>query len=130
VTVENNSIHDMTHRNHDPAHSDGTHNDGIQVQGGQNGQNSVCITYGGYSNVPLTLQNNYFGPQPVGLRQWFEVSDPDLLQVEVHHLRSVDQPLGGQQRAHDRGRNTGIRFMSARPDRPRDPRRIPAGVLA
>lgn len=25
------------------------------------GQNSVCITYGGHSNVTLTLQNNHFG---------------------------------------------------------------------
>jgi len=25
------------------------------------GQNSVCITYGGYSNVTFTLQNNHFG---------------------------------------------------------------------
>jgi hypothetical protein len=33
VTVENNYIHHMTHWNHDPARSDGTHNDSIQVQG-------------------------------------------------------------------------------------------------
>ena len=36
VTVESNYIHDLTHWNKDPAHSDGTHNDGIQIQGGQN----------------------------------------------------------------------------------------------
>ena len=36
VTAEYNYIHDLTHWNNDPAHSDGTHNDGIQVQGGQN----------------------------------------------------------------------------------------------
>ena len=36
VTVEGNYIHDLTHWNNDPAHADGTHNDAIQVQGGQN----------------------------------------------------------------------------------------------
>lgn len=36
VTVDGNYIHDLTHWNYDPAHSDGTHNDGIQIQGGQN----------------------------------------------------------------------------------------------
>lgn len=36
VTVEGNYIHSLTHWNYDPAHSDGTHNDGIQIQGGQN----------------------------------------------------------------------------------------------
>ncbi len=36
VKVEENYIHDLTHWNSDPAHSDGTHNDGIQIQGGQN----------------------------------------------------------------------------------------------
>ena len=36
VTVQGNYIHDLTHWNNDPAHRDGTHNDGIQVQGGQN----------------------------------------------------------------------------------------------
>ena len=32
---------DATHWNHDPAHSDGTHNDSIQVQGGKN----IAIRY-------------------------------------------------------------------------------------
>ena len=36
VTVQGNYIHDLTHWNNDPAHSDGTHNDAIQIQGGQN----------------------------------------------------------------------------------------------
>jgi hypothetical protein len=36
VTAEGNYIHDLTHWNYDPAHSDGTHNDGIQIQGGEN----------------------------------------------------------------------------------------------
>ena len=31
-----NYIHDLTRWNSDPAHSDGTHNDGIEIQGGQN----------------------------------------------------------------------------------------------
>lgn len=36
VTVEGNYIHELTHWNHDPAHTDGTHNDGIEIQGGEN----------------------------------------------------------------------------------------------
>lgn len=36
VTASGNYIHSLTHWSHDPAHSDGTHNDGIQVQGGRN----------------------------------------------------------------------------------------------
>ncbi len=36
VVAERNYIHDLTHWNVDPAHDDGTHNDGIEIQGGHN----------------------------------------------------------------------------------------------
>lgn len=36
VTAEGNYINELTWWSYDPAHSDGTHNDGIQVQGGEN----------------------------------------------------------------------------------------------
>ena len=36
VTIENSYIHDLSYFNSDPNHSDGTHNDGIQIQGGAN----------------------------------------------------------------------------------------------
>lgn len=36
VTAEANYIHSLTYFDYSSAHSDGTHNDGIQVQGGQN----------------------------------------------------------------------------------------------
>ncbi|TKV61704.1 hypothetical protein FDO65_09180 [Nakamurella flava] len=36
VRVTGNYIHDLTHWNYDPAHANGTHNDGIEIQGGQN----------------------------------------------------------------------------------------------
>lgn len=36
VTASGNYIHSLTFFSNDPAHSDGTHNDGIQIQGGQN----------------------------------------------------------------------------------------------
>ncbi|GAA1996912.1 hypothetical protein JL107_12825 [Nakamurella flavida] len=36
VRVEGNYIHDLTHWNDSPYHTDGTHNDGIEVQGGEN----------------------------------------------------------------------------------------------
>ncbi|GAA1996921.1 hypothetical protein JL107_12840 [Nakamurella flavida] len=36
VRVEGNYIHDMTRWSSSPYHSDGTHNDGIEIQGGEN----------------------------------------------------------------------------------------------
>ncbi|HAP89274.1 MAG TPA: hypothetical protein DCR15_05690 [Arthrobacter bacterium] len=36
VTIEGNYVHDTIYFRNDPAHSDGTHNDGVQVQGGEN----------------------------------------------------------------------------------------------
>lgn len=36
VTIENSDIHDLSYFANDPNHSDGTHNDGIQIQGGGN----------------------------------------------------------------------------------------------
>lgn len=36
VAIEANYVHDLTYWNPDPAHSDGTHNDGLQIQGGGN----------------------------------------------------------------------------------------------
>ncbi|MHA7304967.1 hypothetical protein ACX80E_06945 [Arthrobacter sp. TMN-49] len=36
VTASGNYIHDLTFWSNDPAHSDGTHNDGVQIQGGEN----------------------------------------------------------------------------------------------
>ena len=113
VTAEANYIHGLTYWSNDPAHSDGTHNDGIQVQGGQNirivgnnvvanstpgpgsapnprgthagigimlqqnvaklanvvvdknwvddGQTSINIDHGKYSNITVTLSNNKLG---------------------------------------------------------------------
>lgn len=113
VTAEGNYIHSLTFWSNDPAHSDGTHNDGIQVQGGENiriagnnvvasavtgagsapnprgdhagigimlqqnvaklanvvveknwvddGQTSINIANGKYSNITVTVRNNYLG---------------------------------------------------------------------
>lgn len=70
VTAEGNYIHDLTHWNYDPAHSDGTHNDGIQIQGGENivirGNNVVGSvvagdglgTYGTHGGAALLAQQN------------------------------------------------------------------------
>ncbi len=56
VTAEGNYIHDLTFWSNDPAHRDGTHNDGIQVQGGQNirivGNNIVATSKPGPGSVP------------------------------------------------------------------------------
>ncbi len=56
VTAEGNYIHDLTFWSNDPAHRDGTHNDGIQVQGGQNirivGNNIVATSKPGPGSAP------------------------------------------------------------------------------
>lgn len=56
VTAEGNYIHDLTYWSNDPAHRDGTHNDGIQVQGGQNirivGNNVVGTSRPGPGSAP------------------------------------------------------------------------------
>ncbi|WP_427008088.1 hypothetical protein [Pseudarthrobacter sp. H2] len=36
TTIEANYVHDTVYFRNDPAHSDGTHNDGVQVRGGEN----------------------------------------------------------------------------------------------
>jgi len=75
VTAEYNYIHDLTHWNNDPLHSDGTHNDGIQVQGGKNigiRYNTVvgsvvtadgAFKYGTHGNAALMVTPNV---SPVG----------------------------------------------------------------
>jgi hypothetical protein len=56
VTAEGNYIHGLTFFSKDPAHSDGTHNDGIQVQGGENiriaGNNIVADSRPGTGSAP------------------------------------------------------------------------------
>lgn len=56
VTAEGNYIHSLTYWSNDPAHSDGTHNDGIQVQGGENiriaGNNVVANAVTGAGSAP------------------------------------------------------------------------------
>ncbi|KNH16568.1 hypothetical protein ACU18_13395 [Arthrobacter sp. ZBG10] len=113
VTAKGNYIHSLTFFDQDTVHSDGTHNDGIQVQGGENillagntvvasivtgagsgpsprgthggiaimlqqnvaklanvvvesnwvddGQTSINIDNGKYSNITVTVRNNYLG---------------------------------------------------------------------
>lgn len=56
VTAEGNYIHSLTYFSYDPAHTDGTHNDGIQVQGGENiriiGNNIVANSQPGTGSAP------------------------------------------------------------------------------
>lgn len=56
VKAEGNYIHSLTYFSNDPAHSNGTHNDGIQVQGGQNiritGNNIVANSKPGIGSAP------------------------------------------------------------------------------
>ncbi len=60
VTAEGNYIHSLTYWSSDPAHSDGTHNDGIQVQGGEN------IRLAGNNVVANAVLGEGSGPNPRG----------------------------------------------------------------
>ena len=101
-TLIGNYVHDMTHWNNDPAHADGTHNDGIEIQGGANitlrGNNFVgsvvagdglgvdsARTPVGHHRRPehgivsnLVIENNWFDDaQNCGLHQQWQ-SDPNI----------------------------------------------------
>lgn len=72
VTVKGNYIHGLTYWSNDPAHKDGSHNDGIQVQGGENiliagntivgdmvtGKGSANPVRGMYTTTAMLLQQN------------------------------------------------------------------------
>lgn len=72
VTIEGNYINELTYWSYDPAHSDGTHNDGIQVQGGENirivgnrvvasavtGAGSLPNPRGSHAGIGIMLQQN------------------------------------------------------------------------
>lgn len=72
VTAKGNYIHTLTFFTKDPAHSDGTHNDGIQIQGGENilisgnqingnvvaGAGSAGPARGLYGTTAMLLQQN------------------------------------------------------------------------
>ncbi|MCB5273759.1 hypothetical protein BJG92_01283 [Arthrobacter sp. SO5] len=72
VVAEGNYIHDLSYFSNDPAHADGTHNDGIQVQGGENiritgnhviastvrGPGSKASAHGKHASAAILLQQN------------------------------------------------------------------------
>ncbi|MHA7222562.1 right-handed parallel beta-helix repeat-containing protein [Arthrobacter sp. RHLT1-20] len=72
VVAESNYIHDLSYFSNDPAHADGTHNDGIQVQGGENiriagnhvigstvrGPGSKSSAHGTSGSTAIMLQQN------------------------------------------------------------------------
>jgi hypothetical protein len=85
VTVTGNYIHDLTHWMYDPAHSDGTHNDAIQIQGGTNitirGNNVVGSvvsgnglgTYGKHGGAALIINQNVSQLKNVVIESnWFD----------------------------------------------------------
>jgi len=85
VTVTGNYIHDLTHWMNDPAHSDGTHNDAIQIQGGTNitirGNNVVGSvvsgnglgTYGKHGGAALIINQNVSQLRNVVIESnWFD----------------------------------------------------------
>lgn len=72
VTAKGNYIHGLTYWSNDPAHRDGSHNDGIQVQGGENihiagntvvgnmvrGAGSAAPSRGLHTTTAMLLQQN------------------------------------------------------------------------
>ncbi|MEC5180964.1 hypothetical protein [Arthrobacter sp. CG_A4] len=72
VVADANYIHDLSYFSNDPAHVDGTHNDGIQVQGGENiritgnhvisstvrGPGSEFSAHGSSGGAAILLQQN------------------------------------------------------------------------
>ncbi len=72
VTAKGNYIHALTYWSKDPAHKDGTHNDGIQLQGGENilisgnnivgdvvpGKGSAAPVRGLYTTTAMLLQQH------------------------------------------------------------------------
>ena len=79
VTAEGNYIHSLTFWSNDPAHSDGTHNDGIQVQGGEN------IRIAGNTIVASARPGRGSGPSPRGPHAGIGI----MLQQNVARLGNV-----------------------------------------
>lgn len=79
VTAEGNYISDLTYWSYDPAHSDGTHNDGIQVQGGEN------IRIVGNTVVGSIVTGSGSAPSPRGTHGGCTI----MLQQNVAKLRNV-----------------------------------------
>lgn len=164
VKAEGNYIHSLTYFSNDPAHSDGTHNDGIQVQGGQNiriagntvvansktgagsapnprgthagigimlqqnvaklanvvveknwvddGQTSINIDKGKYSNITVTLAGNKLG------RNQFDFGGGSKYQIRIVSRSASTIPGLGTNRWADNlallveGKTGGIRYNS------------------
>lgn len=79
VSAEGNYIHSLTYWSSDPAHSDGTHNDGIQVQGGEN------IRLAGNTVVANAVLGEGSGPNPRGDHAGIGI----MLQQNVAKLANV-----------------------------------------
>ncbi|MFJ6076884.1 hypothetical protein ACIQC0_01105 [Pseudarthrobacter sp. NPDC092419] len=79
VRAEANYIHSLTYWSYDPAHSDGTHNDGIQVQGGEN------IRLAGNNVVANAVLGEGSGPNPRGDHAGIGI----MLQQNVAKLANV-----------------------------------------
>ncbi|MEC5180196.1 hypothetical protein [Arthrobacter sp. CG_A4] len=79
VTAEGNYIHSLTYWSNDPAHSNGTHNDGIQVQGGEN------IRIAGNTVVANSNPGPGSGPNPRGNHAGIGI----MLQQNVAKLANV-----------------------------------------
>lgn len=87
--VEGNYIHDLPYNSYDAAHTDGTHNDAVQVEG----LNTEVRLIGNYfrtghsSAVLITQDAGTYDTQPVVEDNWFDIEDTttgSLLNVKTN----------------------------------------------
>lgn len=117
VTAKGNYIHGLTFWSNDPAHSDGSHNDGIQVQGGENilitgnkivgdmvvGSGSAKPVRGLYTTTGMLLQQNVAKFKNVVVEQNFV--DGGLTSITVDHSANKQSSIELTLRNNYLGRN-------------------------
>lgn len=105
VTAKGNYIHGLTYWSNDPAHSDGTHNDGIQVQGGENiliagntvvgdvvtGKGSANPVRGMFTTTGMLLQQNTAKFKNVTVEKNYV--DGGLTSITVDHSASKQSSI-------------------------------------
>lgn len=117
VTAEGNYIHTLTFWRNDPAHSDGTHNDGIQVQGGENikivgnrieafvqtGSGSTKSPRHPYAGVGIMLQQNVAKLKNVVVEKNYV--DGGQTSINIDHTAKKQSSITVTMRGNYLGRN-------------------------
>jgi len=117
VTASGNYIHTLTYWSNDPAHSDGTHNDGIQVQGGSNikivGNNIQAFVQTGsgsaksprdpYAGIGIMLQQNVSKLGNVVVEDNYV--DGGQTSINIDHTASKQSSISVTVKENNLGRN-------------------------